>query len=570
MVQSVKFEGDLLPHSVVTPLDGCVTTSCGYCHRKDASATMYRMLCDYLTPEDYQDLIDRNWRRSGYLLYRRDFNTTCCPTFSIRLNIHDFHPSKQDRKTVNKLNRYLRTPAGNLAGSQGLTSARGIWRSSAVTQRYVVDQRGKPVTLPPRKFRRVDPNNLYMRMYQRFEDCIMDGSDWRHHTNIVHKLRVVTEPARFEKESFEMFLRFQNAIHHDDTSRWDQDKYALFLCMQPILSQHFDGTFVNRDSSPADELPSPSVHTRHTDCSEVSEGISLSDSPDLEQADESSPHTTKTTGMDSDQRTSPSLASTVTLSHQYGDGQQSGDTLPTVYGSYHQKYYLGSTLVAVGVIDILPSSVTSVYLFYEPEYHFLSLGRYCALREIAFTKRLRAAYPHLLGRLNYYVMGLYIHNCPKMRYKGTFHPSELLDPVTYQWRPLDEVHTTLDNGDSTSLVPISIPAHPSDLHSLTPSTIPWYQRVGTEIPATDTKQLITPLLAQTLKLPPMGFLLPCELREDVWREMLVLIGGKCYRAEDLRRVNEKCRQPLEMYYASVGHDLAKRLLVSPYQTWCSA
>ena len=37
-------------------------------------------------------------------------------------------------------------------------------------------------------------------------------------------------------------------------------------------------------------------------------------------------------------------------------------------------------LIAVGVVDILPKCVSSVYLYYDPDYGFLSLGIYSALR----------------------------------------------------------------------------------------------------------------------------------------------------------------------------------------------
>lgn len=33
-------------------------------------------------------------------------------------------------------------------------------------------------------------------------------------------------------------------------------------------------------------------------------------------------------------------------------------------------------------------------------------------------------------------MGFYIHSCRKMRYKGNFHPSDLLCPETYKWFPI--------------------------------------------------------------------------------------------------------------------------------------
>lgn len=50
------------------------------------------------------------------------------------------------------------------------------------------------------------------------------------------------------------------------------------------------------------------------------------------------------------------------------------------YGSFHQQYYLDDRLIAVGVIDILPLCVSSVYFFYDPDYRFLSLGSYASLR----------------------------------------------------------------------------------------------------------------------------------------------------------------------------------------------
>lgn len=37
-----------------------------------------------LTVHDYQDLIDKGWRRSGAFLYRPDNMRTCCPQHTIR------------------------------------------------------------------------------------------------------------------------------------------------------------------------------------------------------------------------------------------------------------------------------------------------------------------------------------------------------------------------------------------------------------------------------------------------------------------------------------------------------
>ncbi|KAF9909074.1 Arginyl-tRNA--protein transferase 1 [Linnemannia zychae] len=101
------------------------------------------------------------------------------------------------------------------------------------------------------------------------------------------------------------------------------------------------------------------------------------------------------------------------------------------YGSFHQLYYLDEKLIAVSVIDILPSCLSAVYFFYDPDYSVLSLGKYSAQREIALVQTLntKAGYEDL----KFYYMGFYIFTCQKMTYKGQFHPSFLLDPETYNW-----------------------------------------------------------------------------------------------------------------------------------------
>ncbi|XP_077803850.1 arginyl-tRNA--protein transferase 1 isoform X14 [Macaca mulatta] len=111
------------------------------------------------------------------------------------------------------------------------------------------------------------------------------------------------------------------------------------------------------------------------------------------------------------------------------------------YGSFHQQYWLDGKIIAVGVIDILPNCVSSVYLYYDPDYSFLSLGVYSALREIAFTRQLHEK----TSQLSYYYMGFYIHSCPKMKYKGQYRPSDLLCPETYVWVPIEQCLPSLEN-----------------------------------------------------------------------------------------------------------------------------
>jgi arginine-tRNA-protein transferase len=97
------------------------------------------------------------------------------------------------------------------------------------------------------------------------------------------------------------------------------------------------------------------------------------------------------------------------------------------YGTFHMLYRIQDKLIAVGVVDLLPLGLSSVYVFYDNSYKQLGLGKYTALKEIEFCAQHGFAY---------YFMGFYIHTCEKMKYKGEYKPSDLLCPTTLQWYPL--------------------------------------------------------------------------------------------------------------------------------------
>ncbi|KAI9056577.1 hypothetical protein FKP32DRAFT_1599303 [Trametes sanguinea] len=124
---------------------------------------------------------------------------------------------------------------------------------------------------------------------------------------------------------------------------------------------------------------------------------------------------------------------------EYPSGRPSH--LPENYGSYHQLYRLDGELIAVGVIDILPHCVSSVYFMYEKKWEKFSLGKLSALREASLAREIHEAG---VQGMQYLYMGFYIHSCPKMRYKGDYAPSYLADPEEYTWFPLERCRSLLD------------------------------------------------------------------------------------------------------------------------------
>jgi len=112
--------------------------------------------------------------------------------------------------------------------------------------------------------------------------------------------------------------------------------------------------------------------------------------------------------------------------------EQPTDEYPFGLGSFHMRHKIDGCLVAVSVLDILPSGLSGVYFFYSPEITFLSPGVLSAIKEIEFIQK------HLSSNFKYYYMGFYVDNCQKMRYKGEFQPSELLCPQNYLWVPMKD------------------------------------------------------------------------------------------------------------------------------------
>ncbi len=74
-------------------------------------------------------------------------------------------------------------------------------------------------------------------------------------------------------------------------------------------------------------------------------------------------------------------------------------------------------LLAVGLCDLSPASLSSVYFYFAPEASARSLGTYGALREIDFAAR--QAIPA-------YYLGYWVADCGAMSYKANFRPHELL------------------------------------------------------------------------------------------------------------------------------------------------
>uniref|UniRef100_A0A3P9NWI3 Arginyl-tRNA--protein transferase 1 n=1 Tax=Poecilia reticulata TaxID=8081 RepID=A0A3P9NWI3_POERE len=386
---------------------------CGYC-KNDKGNFSHGMWSHSMTVQDYQDLIDRGWRRSGKYVYKPIMKKTCCPQYTIRCHALNFQPSKSHKKILKKMSKYIskgdlpaaqedgkkhwrtREPMDSVCEEAGPREPTKVCQSdlktnssSSLILQFCFDSHssssgaglGADPSRPPsrkakdlRRERRLQKDQkrqhgagvspakpAHTNQTKTLEEFISESLE----DSSSDRLEVRLVPVNFEDPQFSasyqqsaaLYARYQMAIHGDDPSECRESEFRRFLCDSPLEAEH-----------------------------------------------------------------SP-------------DGPEMG------YGSFHQQYWLDGRIIAVGVIDILPTCVSSVYLYYHPDFTSLSLGSYSALREIAFTRKLQKQ----STKLCYYYLGFYVHSCPKMRYKGQYRPADLLCPESYTWVSVEQCIPLLNN-----------------------------------------------------------------------------------------------------------------------------
>ncbi|XP_064595718.1 arginyl-tRNA--protein transferase 1-like [Liolophura sinensis] len=402
---------------------------CGYCKQEDSNYS-HGMWAHVLTVQDYQDLIDRGWRRSGKYCYKPTMNLTCCPHYTIRCEALRFKLSKSHKKVLKRVNRFL------IKGEKSGTSEETEVKPSKGT-----GTDGPPQADKSEQRLRESGSDTDRKKEPRkgmcFEVCLECGMIF--YWKIVKEPTQKKPPCRKAKELRKQRKLQKLAAKVEDNSKSKNSEQKPTTSNQKsnepkTLEEFLDEPF--KAENPAHKLEIKLIRTNPA-------------SQESRQSDAASYEIFRKYQMTihedaPDECTKKGFHQFLVDSslQRYMD-----DSLREGYGAYHQQYILDGKIIAVGVVDILPYCVSSVYVYYDPEYHFLSLGTYTALQEIAFTRRLTQQNPDL----KYYYMGYYIHSCPKMRYKGQYNPSFLLCPETFRWQPIEKCLPKLDQNKYSRL-----------------------------------------------------------------------------------------------------------------------
>lgn len=324
-------------------------------------------------------MLERGWRRAGMYLYQPQLWESCCPAWTIRLKASDFRADAEQRRVVRRLLRFLEDGDGGMEAEAEEKGKRAAQEDKA----------------EPEKKREVDPSKVVPGLGKKKD------------------LRKAKYLAKQQQQQ--------------------QQQPAAPPPTAPPSSSAVAPDHEGADWSWASSLGNGSrvSGARHTMTVEFVPARVTPESYALYEKYQRTVHKESSTqsGFKSFLVTSPIPVTPVPSSPAFPG-----------YGTFHEEFRMDGKLFMVGVIDLLPRGLSSVYLYYDPDYAFLSPGKLSAMWELLMVKT--AAVP----RFQHYYMGFYIHSCQKMRYKATYKPSEVLCRDTFEWMSLDEALPVISQG----------------------------------------------------------------------------------------------------------------------------
>jgi arginine-tRNA-protein transferase len=154
---------------------------CGYCHSGDPEGSIsYGAVAETMKVTDYEALMLEGWRRSGTYCYKPAMLDTCCPPYTIRLDVNKFRATKSQKKVLRRFERHATS--------------------------ILKDTEKKD-----------------------------DSQD-----KINVEMQVTIEPVSYSEEKFELYKKYQTAVHNDKPEEVTSAGFTRFLVETPLINDTKD------------------------------------------------------------------------------------------------------------------------------------------------------------------------------------------------------------------------------------------------------------------------------------------------------------------------------------------
>lgn len=407
---------------------GCQkVSSCGYCKTAKGHSN-YGMWLHYSSVNDYQNLIDRGWRRSGSYGYKPLLQNACCWMYTIKCVARELKLSKGQKKLIKRFNRFI------------VNGERRKWHNKELNTVCEKNEIPFESYKPEKPIKRIEESSL---LNPECTSSPMKLATSITKTSAMEKISSGSTKVS-QKPTKKKFIRIERAKKRImQKGKTEQEAVDILKAKKKIPKVKTLEELMRECEKPNS---AHNLEIKIVQCSP--ENDLFKKTFDMEYKiyrkyqlviHKDNPNKCTTSQFRRFLVNSPL--------EPYPIGALNAPVQS--FGSYHQQYWLDGEMIAVGVIDILPLCLSSVYFFYDPDYSDLVLGTYGSMKELQLVRELNKYVPSL----QYYYMGYYIHTCPKMRYKARISPSYLLCPETYTWHPISQCLDKIETGSDCRLNP---------------------------------------------------------------------------------------------------------------------
>ena len=454
---------------------------CGYCNNPKGSFS-FGFEAEKYPVEVYEAMMNEGWRRCGDYTYRPNYGKSCCKLHSIRLNVEKFKIDKKQRQVMRRFRRYLsgeyeagkekeEKPQKEKNDNDKYKNEIFDMIKGYIESKLYIDAIKSYVTELKVNFDKMSVMKNANRKFGDYSSNVFILIQCAINTAIKAKNMSIDTSDLLSKlyesySSYAISKKYNDKYDISPSSKTghlnfivkNKEEFAKYLSSFNKTEQK---PFVKKEKSNQPERytmdyypelvtdPEIALPLKHTYTIELSNNIKIT--PEelvVYQKYQRVVHKDKPDEITEDRYNQAWGSTNLTYTKipypaDFSSKTKHPEIYPTSYGTYKMIHRIDGKIIGVGIWDVLPHCLSSVYFYYDTDYSFLDLGIFSAIREIEYVKSFNSL---IDNQFKYYVMGFYCENVQKLRYKGEYHPSDILDHLTMNYVPLDEVREILKDG----------------------------------------------------------------------------------------------------------------------------
>ena len=472
---------------------------CGYCKNETGSCS-FGMTIDKYPVDIYENMMKDGWRRCGDYVYLPNIEKSCCKLYTCRLNVEDFKINKEQKKIMKRFRKYLsgeyelnKEKLKEKEGKKNDIEMKETDETKEKIEKILKDYLKQKLYIKIiEKYIKIDNslleqqlNELHVRKntnkklnfdysidfiyiinkiiesYNKKNNIKFDNindldlelfNDFKKYYNSNEELELFTKTGHIniidktkQKKKIE-----GNKIENKTENKIKKEKKPKKEKEKKMPEKYSFEYFPEIINEPEINLPLKHIYT----C-ELTDNITI-DNERLKiyqkyQIDiHKDPLDEITEERYNDSWGTSNLRDNIGIKFpkDFDKKVKHPEMYPKKYGTYNFIHRIDGKIVAVGIWDILPTCLSSVYLYYDTDYQFLDLGVFTAIREIEYVK---SFHDLIDNNFKYYMMGFYCETVQKLRYKGFYEPTELLDRFTMNNVYLKDVQNLIKDGKNHKL-----------------------------------------------------------------------------------------------------------------------